>query len=195
MNVWSSAIAERPWSSVASFDLDGTVKTNQFVIDHRFDADPQLKILRGGSPIWLKLIMTLIVVAGGFSGGFLGRCWPIAAIVCGFDLVDATIGKAEYEKMFPENRAKLSGIQKVIALTVFFFLFGLPAALASGFGSLAGWWFGRADGRPWMGFSAAFGAAFIANTILVMTLGCLAGVVASFFVCFAASFKVASSTT
>lgn len=195
VNVWSAALAEKPWTSMPTFDINGTKKKALFEVENRFDPDPQLNILRGGSPIWIKLIMTLIVMSGGFMGGAIGRCWPMAAIVLGFDIVDSTIGKDEYAKLFPENHAKQSTFQKVIGFTVFFIMFATPPAVASALGSVAGWWFGRADGRPWIGFGACFSAAFMANTILVMLCGCFVGVITSFVVCFTASFKVASTTT
>ena len=195
-NVWSAALSERSQTPrTFSVEPANSYRTTNAAIENRYDQDPQLKILRGGSPIWVKLILTCIVVAGGFTGAFIGRSWPMATILLGFDLVDSTIGKEEFDKIFPSNQPKPTAFQKVIGYIVFFALFSTPAAISAAIGSMAGWWFGRADGRPWLGFSACFGAAFIVNTILVMTLGCFAGVVTTFFVCFAAAFKIATSTT
>jgi hypothetical protein len=195
VNVWAAAM-EVNVNIPKSFELDSgsTYAEANKAIQARRDDDPQLKILRGGSPMWHRAIFTIIVVAGGFLGAFLGRSWPIAAIVMGFDMVDATMGRAEYEKYFPMEPGQMDLKKKILGYIVFFFVFSTPVALSAALGSLLGWWFGRADGRPWIGFMTCFGAAFGTNTILVLICGCFVTIVSSFFVCFAAAFKTASTT-
>jgi hypothetical protein len=202
VNVWAAALDDRPrapsqFSGGTPVRDAKSLKAVNDVIDARFDPDPQLKIMRGGaSPWWFKLFMTLIVMSGASLGAFVGRSWPIAAIMCGFDIVDSTMGRGEYEKFFPpDDQPRLSAGQKVLAYALFFFFYSSPCAVSAALGSCLGWWFGRADGRPWLGFWASFGAAFGTNTILVLIFGCFVTVFTSFFVCFGASFKVASTTS
>ena len=195
VNVWAAAMDEKVYIP-KSFELDGqsTYADANKAIHARKDDDPQLRILRGGSPMWHRIVFTIIVVSGGFLGAFIGRSWPIAAIVMGFDMVDATMGRAEYERFFPMEPGKMDLKKKILGYIVFFVVFSTPCALTAGFGSLTGWWFGRADGRPWIGFMTCFGAAFGTNTILVLICGCPVIMTTSFFVCFAAAFKTASTT-
>lgn len=196
VNVWAAAMEEKVFIP-KTFALDGqsTYADANKAIHSRKDEDPQLKILRGGSPIWHRIIFTLIVVSGGFLGAFIGRSWPIAAIVMGFDMVDATMGRAEYEKYFPMEEGPRDLKTKILGYIVFFLMYSTPCAISAALGSLAGWWFGRADGRPWIGFMTCFGAAFGTNTILVLICGCFVTIVTSFFVCFTAAFKTASTTS
>lgn len=201
VNVWGAALDDRS-RALRQFTggmplRDATsLKAVNDVIDARYDLDPQLQIMRGGaSPWWFKLFMTLIVMSGGFLGAFVGRSWPIAAILCGFDIVDSTMGRGEYEKFFPpEEQTRIGPGQKVLAYLLFFLVYSSPCAITAALGSCMGWWFGRADGRPWLGFAACFGAAFGTNTVLVLICGCFVTVFTSFFVCFGASFKVATTT-
>lgn len=164
-------------------------------INKRYDDDPQLKILRGGSPIWLRFLMTLMIAFGGFMGGFIGRNAPIGAIMLGFEAVDSTIGKEQFEEFVPKDQRLTAG-QKVIGYSLFFLFFGGPVAFVSMAASAAGWLFGRADGRPWMGMSAVFSAAFGVNVIFSL-LGCgiILAPLISAGVCFAAAFKTAATTT
>ncbi|MFO0936610.1 MAG: hypothetical protein U0798_08875 [Gemmataceae bacterium] len=196
VNLWVDVLADLPKASLPKpIQVGKTVREMNAEIHNHENNDPQLEILRGGSPIWLKLFMTLIVVIGGFTGAFIGRSWPVAAIVLGWDVVDMTMGKSEFEKAFPTSQRKLSGIQKAFAYCLFFIIFSTPTAMSGALGSMAGWWFGRADGRPWLGFGACFAAACGTNTIMVMLTGCIPSLIVTFFVCFAASFKSASTTT
>jgi hypothetical protein len=202
VNVWAAALDDRPraprqFSGGVPIGDAKSLRAVNDVIDARFDQDPQLMIMRGGaSPWWFKLFMTLIVMSGGFLGAFVGRSWPIAAIICGFDIVDSTMGRGEYEKFFPpHDQSRIGAGQKVLAYILFFLVYSSPCALSAALGSAAGWWFGRADGRPWLGFAASFGAAFGTNTVLVLICGCFVTVFTSFFVCFGASYKVASTTS
>lgn len=195
VNVWAAAMEQRVFVP-KTYVMDGqmTFADANKVIHARKDDDPQLKILRGGSPMWHRIVFTFIVLSGGFLGAFIGRSWPIAAIVMGFDMVDATMGRAEYERFFPMDPEQMDLKKKIIGYIVFFFVYSTPCALSAALGSTLGWWFGRADGRPWIGFMTCFGAAFGTNTILVLICGCFVTIMTSFFVCFAAAFKTASTT-
>jgi hypothetical protein len=85
----------------------------------------------------------------------------------------------------------------VIGYSLFFIFNGILVTLASGFGGMVGWWFGRADGRPWLGAGACFGAAFTVNVIMSLSCssGILVGPIVSLLSSFAASFKIAATTS
>jgi hypothetical protein len=196
VKAWAAALQEPPkQAAVVLADLRQAVKSADAHIEKRYDDDPQLKILRGGSPTWLKMVMTVMVAIAAFTGAFLGRNGPIGAIMLGFEAVDSTVGKEQMKQIIPPNQ-RLSPLQKVVAYTLFFAINGGPVAVMSALGAIVGWWFGRADGRPWLGASACFGAGFGVNVIFSL-IGCglvLAPFI-SMFSCFGAAFKSASTTT
>ena len=194
VNVWSEVLSDVPKAQANKpVNFGKTLREMNAEINNPQNRDPQLEFLRGGSPIWLKLFMTLIVVAGGFSGAFIGVKLADRRDGIGLGYGRPDDGEIGTRKMFPSQQ-RMSGLQKAFAYTIFFLLYSTPTAIFGALGSAAGWWFGRADGRPWLGFFVCFAAACGANTVLVF-VGCLPTLAVTFFVCFTASFKAASTTT
>jgi hypothetical protein len=193
VNTWHGAVSQKKLLPIPGTNPYEDINSAAIGAD-----DQQLKILQGGSPIWLRLIMVLIVASGAFLGGGIGRIWPLAVMLGGSEIVDAKFGKSEFEKRFApkDDPNKPKGSARLVGYLLFFAIYFITGALPGSAGAILGWCFGRADGRPWLGFSAAFGSAFAVNTIMsFMACGFFIAMIVSFFSCFTASFKVASTTS
>lgn len=102
----------------------------------------------------LRLVMGLIAAAGGFLGGFLGNGLSFLLILVGVTAVDAS-----------GPNGKAPGAEHALAfLAVFVGM--LTGGIAGGLGGLSGWLMGRGDQRPWVAFSACFGAALTTGAVV-----------------------------
>jgi hypothetical protein len=138
VDAWARALGRHPEAAAVADEVRPAVVT------------PRTTVSSGT----IHAAMTLIVAAGGASGGALG-----SMLVPGILLVTSAA------TAMPHTEYLGSGMEKWLIVTIALLIYAGIGGIGGAIGAALGWRYGKGDTRPWTGFGAAFGAAFTTSAL------------------------------